>query len=243
MAHGAPDWWGRSPKETTYAIEDMAELAARLGSIVTFDRRGDIIYLDDFRNGLTGWRWGAGGAGGEVYPVAYPTQRGGVAVQLTCNTGYSSVIEIAKVFPRPVAKPVGLEVAFSPEPGAGRIAPNIIWYSGSNKYSYVCRYVHSDGVLQIRHSDGNWHTIGSPGSAPEGYGYFSIMKMVVNLLTGKHVRVIFNEHVYDTSSYEPYVTSNTRPPQLEITITHGGSDSGPSVFTVDDVIYTQNEPV
>jgi len=34
----------------------LAELATRLGSIVTYDRKGEVIFCDDFEDGIDAWR-------------------------------------------------------------------------------------------------------------------------------------------------------------------------------------------
>jgi len=68
MAHGTPDWGVTASKKTIYSLHDMGELAVRLGSIVSFDRRGDVIFSDSFQNGL-GKVYASGvGAGFECWP-------------------------------------------------------------------------------------------------------------------------------------------------------------------------------
>ncbi|GAH95398.1 unnamed protein product, partial [marine sediment metagenome] len=39
---GQPDYAALAPKEIAASISDMGEVAARLGSIVTYDKRGDV---------------------------------------------------------------------------------------------------------------------------------------------------------------------------------------------------------
>ncbi|GAJ17988.1 unnamed protein product, partial [marine sediment metagenome] len=51
-AHGRPDWSPNEPKETTYAIPDQGEASIRLGGISPFDRLGDVVWFDNFSNGL-----------------------------------------------------------------------------------------------------------------------------------------------------------------------------------------------
>jgi len=58
VAHGAPDWWGTEQTSTVHLVQDVGELAARLGSIVTFDRRGNVIWLTSFEDGLQGTSFG-----------------------------------------------------------------------------------------------------------------------------------------------------------------------------------------
>ncbi|GAI56753.1 unnamed protein product, partial [marine sediment metagenome] len=55
MAHGQPDFGMYQIAKTIYRLADMGELAVRLGSIVTHDRRGDVIWMDNFDSGIAKW--------------------------------------------------------------------------------------------------------------------------------------------------------------------------------------------
>lgn len=55
MPRGMPDWGEYSPQEVVSKLLDNAELAARLGSPVLFDRRGTVIFMDDFNCGVNHW--------------------------------------------------------------------------------------------------------------------------------------------------------------------------------------------
>jgi len=57
---GLPDYAqpkpaGAVPVGPVYTSTDTAELAARLGSPITFDRRGNVYWLDDFESGVDKW--------------------------------------------------------------------------------------------------------------------------------------------------------------------------------------------
>ena len=55
MAHGARDFGIYAPKETIVTIEDLGELAVRLGSPVNYDRKGDVVWVDGFEDGIDKW--------------------------------------------------------------------------------------------------------------------------------------------------------------------------------------------
>jgi len=48
----APDWYKYLPGSDRYILEDMGELAARLRSPITYDRRGEVLYFDMMEHGL-----------------------------------------------------------------------------------------------------------------------------------------------------------------------------------------------
>ena len=66
MAHGTPDWGVTAGAVTTYQVTDLGELAVRLGSPISHDRRGDVIWWDDFECTLNKWQTVANGAGSSV---------------------------------------------------------------------------------------------------------------------------------------------------------------------------------
>ncbi|GAI49683.1 unnamed protein product, partial [marine sediment metagenome] len=63
MSRGQPDYGSSAVKEVAGTLADMGELAARLSSIVEYDRRGDVVYLDDFEEPVLKWSPLAAGAG------------------------------------------------------------------------------------------------------------------------------------------------------------------------------------
>jgi hypothetical protein len=57
---GTPDYAspaavGQTPSGNVYASSDVSELATRLRPLDTLDRRGNIIFYDDFRDGMEKW--------------------------------------------------------------------------------------------------------------------------------------------------------------------------------------------
>ena len=66
MAGETPDYGRLSAQATVFPVTDLGELAARLGSIVSHDRRGDVIWLDGFEDGLDKWQPTTSGSGAAV---------------------------------------------------------------------------------------------------------------------------------------------------------------------------------
>ena len=55
MTHGVQDFGASSGQNSTYGLTDLGELAVRLGSPVSFDRRGDVVMMETFEDGLDAW--------------------------------------------------------------------------------------------------------------------------------------------------------------------------------------------
>lgn len=243
MAHGMPDWWGSEPSETTYRMADMAELAARLGSIVTFDRRGNVVFLDDFENGLTAWSASSTGAAAKILPVSYPTMTGGLAIMLAPDPIDGAYAEISHILPYPVLGGIGLECGIVIEANLDHFTMGLVLFDGDVIVRYQNYYYHDTGELKLKASDGTQTTFATPGIQREGYGVFQRIKMVVDILTGKYMWTIFNENVYDTSEYSPHSAADATKPSMAVALTMFVSGANSIEPTVDNVIVTQNEPV
>lgn len=55
MPHGHKDWGVAGAVEHIHSVQDMGESAARLGSIVTWSRSGNVLWLSGFEDGLSEW--------------------------------------------------------------------------------------------------------------------------------------------------------------------------------------------
>jgi len=243
MGHGTPDWWGGAPKSTTYALGDMAELAVRLGSIVSFDRRGDVIWYDDFRDGIGKFAVAGSGTGTDVWPVgAYGMYRG-LAVNLHTGTLTGNASGIDKVVHYPVLGGIGLECSFVPHWQQLNQRLCCLVYDGTNVYRYQVRYDQTTGKVEAFHSDGAWYTLGTPGVQRTGYTAYTTMKMVFDCLAVKHVRVLFNGATYVSSAYAPTVDVDATAKSMELFIYAFTSVDAAIDVTVGSVILTQNEPV
>ncbi|GAI60610.1 unnamed protein product, partial [marine sediment metagenome] len=66
MVHGAPDNFEVQQKVTTFRLDDMAELAVRLGAVNSADRLGDVYFFDNFANGLGNWETIPAGTGSGI---------------------------------------------------------------------------------------------------------------------------------------------------------------------------------
>ncbi|GAI74201.1 unnamed protein product, partial [marine sediment metagenome] len=178
-----PDWWGNVPSETLHGGLDTGELAARLGSIVTFDRRGNIVWMDEFENGLGPWEVSGGGANNEVYICSEITMHGSLACVLHPGEEDDGEAIIRHNLPFPVLGGIGFEVAFVPQSWMKSFNIILFLYDGARRYDYQARYLHTDGTVRVCTGDDVYTPVGAPGSQGTGYHNHCIMKMVANSVT------------------------------------------------------------
>jgi len=244
MVHGSPDWWGSVPSETVYGGLDTGELAARLGSIVTFDRRGNVVWMDEFEHGLGRWELSGSGANNEVYLGTEITMHGSLSAVLHPGEENNGESIIRHNLPFPVLGGIGFEIAFVPQGNLGDIWAILFLYDGARRYDYHAVYAHTTGQVLVAAPGPTWPVVGTPGVQAEGYHNHNIMKMVANCVTHKYERVLFNNHVYDASAHTVFsVVDTTTKPTMVAYISAFNTGVHLFYIPVDYAIVTQNEPM
>jgi len=242
MAHGHPDYGAGAPTTTIYTIQDMAELAARLGSIVTFDRRGNVILLDDFESGIEGWEVDSSPAG---YAVSWSPERhrgGGFSLKLVTNDTEDAYAGVYKGYPYPKPSRLGFEVSF--------IYGEYIKYfefkndvrDSTDQYMAYVRFVPDTNRWQYWSLAEAWVNLSPAYDLMQLQRIFHTIKLVVDMTTGKYVHLIVDDHTFDMSGLSMWTASAPGNPVLYTTI-HAYTRSNDAAYTyVDDFIATINEP-
>jgi hypothetical protein len=243
MGHGTPDWGAASPKETTYALGDMAELAARLGSIDTFERGGEVIFLSDFGDGLAAVETIATGTGGEVYPIVGQGLTKPISLILKTGNGEHDLAGIYKYFHYPVLGGVGTEISFRPASGLQELIAFVWLYDGAHFIDGEVRYNHEDGTIQVWKADATWVTIGTPGVQAEDLALYCTLKFTLDTVSGKYARVLFNSYRYPAGDYSPPVTPDLSDPQMSARVYAITGEEASVEVQIANFIVTQNERV
>lgn len=242
MAHGHSDYGAAKPTSTVYSLQDMAELAARLGSIVTFDRNGDVIWMDDFESNLEKWSHVTSGTGALVELSAAAARNGGLSCLLKTGDAVNNLATIIHLGPPPVKSKVGLEVSFTVDDDLNYIYFRMLCYDGTNIHEINIRYDPANTTLAYRDSAGDWQNITTTLHLQEGSSMFHTIKIVVDLVNEEYCYIILDNINYDLSGIAYRLTGSEAAPSLYIDVrAYAGVDDNVSVY-IDDVIITQNEP-
>jgi len=251
---GLPDYAqakpvGSVPVGPVYTSTDIAELAARLGSIVTFDRRGNVTFLDDFEGTLGKWDFltGIEGFRAEISPDF--TRSGSFSAKLTTGANRKQLMYCYRPFP--VLSKQGFEFSF-----AYSDMEEIQMDMQINKGDYVhfasAKWIRAEKKCQYC-DDGEIYRDLSPLVRPKsssfagatGRAVFNTIKLVVDSVTDEYVRLILNDTIYDLSGLRLFnwvaagdaIDATWMAPMIWFTSTVVSQ-----VIYIDDVILTQNEP-
>ena len=232
-------WW---PGSRRFILEDMAELAARLGSPVVYDRRGQVAWFDHFAAGLSGWVTNGVGTGWAVETVAESTLFPGFAIKLTAGSTSSRYAAILKSFSSPDVGRSGVEVAVSFLSEFDKIDLMLEQFTGTTWIYGRIRIDRANNVIQYRDSSGTYQTIlalPTPDTIDVAYQY---AKLVIDWNLNEYVRFLYNQSEYDLSGIPLYQEANASAPVQGMTFQFFSRSGENDVCQIGSVVLTVGEP-
>lgn len=241
MTHGLPDW-GLRRSQVVYALDDLAELAVRLGSIVSYDRRGNVIFLEDWESGnIVRWDPTISGTGSTIGAVSTFAQNGSYSLEVVTGSELNSAPNITRRTPYTVLGKLGLEISLYVYSLTIRPWVVLTVHTGTNSVAARIRYTESTGVWEFYSSAGVW-TAFATKVIYRGARAFHKLKIVADFLTRKFVRVLINEDEFDLSANALYAPASTLEPFISVFLLNENLATGNRKIYFDDIIVTQNEP-
>lgn len=239
---GLPSWYKYRAYGPVYEEIRLAEHAVRLGSIDTFDRRGDVIFLDGFEHGLGKWSKAGLGTGYAITPSVSYARSGGLSAHLVAGSTSSRYASIAHLLPYTAFSKIGFEIAWTHGANWETLGIEIDVYDGT---------YHNLGLIEYEAANRRWVYYDSAYTAqpfltefePYINNYlFNVAKLVIDLTTAKYARALINNQGV-ALPYSYYRSADAvTVPQVQVSLTLK-SDAGYNAESyVDDAIITQNEP-
>jgi|GEM_PF-3549748 len=242
MAHGHPDYGVAAPSEITFSLQDLAELAARLKSIDTFDRRGRLVWLDDFEDGLVKWNTATQGTGAAVAATQDTARNGGYSCKLTTGNLTGDYAEIGTYLYLPRIYTVsGLELHFATDDSLWKLEVSLNIFDGDTVYWSGWRYYDDANQLDVR-VGAIYQTIDTNQRIYIDKHCFIPAKVVTDLNAMRYKRLLFNNTVYAISGILLTGASSTAAPHLAIVVRFTTREDVSKAMYIDDVIVTQDEP-
>ncbi len=242
MAHGTPDWGVTAGLETVYQMTDLGELAARLGSPITHDRRGDVVWWDDFEWSLNKWNDQWDGTGGGAAISTARARNGRCSALLTSGSDAGHFAGIQHFNPFPAPSMLGAECSFSLGGEVGAVRWQVNTYNGVEVVAYEVRILPATEVLQYLDSAGSYQDIATGVHLLADATLFHTVKLVVDAASGEYVRVVLNEETYPLAAIAAQGTPSSAAPAIILTARYEGRAGSNDLCYVDDAILTQNEP-
>jgi hypothetical protein len=219
-----------------------AELAVRLGSISAHERQGNVIWQDGFESGTLGrWILDLVGAASSIGLSTLKARTGAFSLRLEAGGTMNNTAAARVKLPYPVLGGMGFEYAFELETANLTHFEGLLYlYTGANRHSVGVRYDPTTEKVQYLNSGGTFTDLAS-GVSPE-QGCFHVVKMVADFSTGKYIRVIFDDQVFDLSAQSVRSAASAVDPTVTASVaqlTDAATTSEP--VYVDNAIVTNNE--
>ena len=229
------DQWGKK------ISVGLAELAARLGSPMSWDRRGQIVKAITFANGFSDC-WGAkSGASADVYLSPYFAHVGGYSCCLVSGTTVGKSAQVRFYGEYAPADRVGLEVGFSVSTQPDYIYFNLRVWDGTRVHQLYTRLNNTTDKLQILNSAVVYVDV-CAFQRPDVPQLSYRVKFVADLSTERWVRVLSRGVEYDVSAVETRSADSDATPYFEATAAAQEDGATSHTIYIDSMIVTTNEP-
>jgi len=241
MPHGQRDWGNIGAEATVAGVSDLGELAARMGSPVTFNREGNVLLLDTFEEGTGRWDL-TGIAPYEIEIVAEWARYGGYSLKFDVAADAGKYGLIDTYLPYPVKSKYGLELSLRLNAYINIVYIWMIFYDGTQYQEYEVYAWPNSERIQLDDRDAGFVTFAEPWVVRTSGKNWHTAKLVVDIVNQRYERFIFNDVEYDLTAYRPVAVDSDVASHVFLRLQFYGSNSGAGVVYLDDVIFTQNEP-
>ena len=241
MARGHSDWNFDPSNIGQYSI-DNAELAARLGSPVSFYRSGRVVLYDTCSSGKGGWYESLSGNGAAVTAVTDKFFRQDGSVELTSGDTLLSQTQVIRLLPLVFSGRVGIEIAWSLSAFGYDWRIVLLVFDGTNSHSFHIWHELDNDNLKLLKADGSFVTLDTISDFKSNTDHWWISKLVVDTNSKEYIRYHFNDITYDISAYKPNESADSSLRRIEVRLTNTSVTTRNSVININDFIFTIEEP-
>lgn len=242
MSHGQPDFGAYAAKQTVGSVADNAELAARLGSIVTFDRRGDVVWLDNFEENINLWDLTPVGIGSSIVLSDTMVKNGSRSGKLTTGNLIGNRAQIDSRQSYPVLSRIGFEISFTYTPDILQYDFYLYLYSGTQRILGRISYTDLDTTLLL-YDNALMTAVDTARPLYAATSMFHTLKVVIDPIAASYVRLILDNVEYDVTAYALLVAADpvTAAHLNAMFRVYTAVNANVSIYA-DGAIITQNEP-
>jgi len=196
MARGAPDDSNVVLQGDVHRLDDMAELAVRLGSPLLYDRFGSVIMQDGFENGINAWSKTLTGVGAEIWAANDYSYDGQVSAHLYSGTGALPIAILDKFLPAvPVCK-LGFQTSFHIDANLVEVIFSLNYHIAPMIFWFAVTYDHTTQILSYKEPGVGWNNFAVHPTLYAALDNWHTMKLVVDLVSRAYVRFSLDEVTY-----------------------------------------------
>lgn len=191
---------------------DTSELASRLGSPCSYDRRARVYWYDDFEAANLHWETNSSGGAGAAWAlddtVAY---NGEQSLKITCSDTSGEITDIIRHLLVPPASKVGFEISFTYEELIKNLHFRIYTWECGMRRDYRVRLQPMNGWLHYYDSSGNWQSFDSVCNMDLDSNLFHTAKLIFNNQTDMYDSFHLDDESFDLSDHAPQASDILGP--------------------------------
>lgn len=238
----SPDYSKYLTGNVRFSLQDLGELAARLGSPHSFDRRGELVWFDNFQSGLNNWATGGSGTGNAVNLSVTNVYRWPFIANLLAGTSLSKSAIMTKYFGAQSLSRGGVEIVFSTPIQYDFIQVEMRIIEGSIRYRMLMRLHYSPATIGLFDNSFTEQTVTTFTNPVSNLPIYRNLKIVWDTSLGTFVRLILAGNQYDVSAFTIYSDGSTTTAEMELIITLFGLTTPQASMNIASVLVTADEP-
>lgn len=218
-----------------------AELAARLGSQISYDWRGKIVLVTDFARGLGGIYTRSIGTGGKVFLDPTKHLSGGYSVKMVGGSAWEYIASLYIGLDIPPTTRAGFCIRWTSDTALVYLEIQLHIYDGTTHHRGAIRISVNDLELQYQDSAGDWQKLDDFTPVLSGYAWQSL-KLVIDTTTDTYIRALIGNTEHDMSAIAIYTNASATAPHIEAWV-RLHSESGSNRYAwIDSLALTVAEP-
>ena len=242
MARGHKDWGISQETDFETIVQDLGELAVRIGSVVTYSRTGNVIYLDEFEGSLAPYNEFVGGLGNARSISTDRSFRGLSSLKIIGgSTNVLLTTGVSKAIPNYDNGNLGMEFHFRDFTEATEVHFGLRVLDGVNRQDYFIALGMVSKEVAYLNSSGNLQVLGTfPFNAPSQNAWFAV-KLYIDRTNKEYLRLRVNSTLFDMEGITMFENSDTIAPVVEARIWLPDIVGDNPIVYYDDLIITTQE--
>jgi len=242
MVHTLPDYSTKYKLVKVFGNVDTAELGCRLGAQATEDRRGSLLWYDDFESTVNKWVMNSGVGGSSCALSGECVRYGNQGVKIVTPDSSLQTVQMYKYFTLAYDSTIGAEIYYCFKDKNIRSTFELVGFDGTTVWEgrvdvnlsadYLGIYNDITGMIQLD----DWIPF-----IPRELMWM-VVKLVIDWVNKEYVRLIVGNTIYDLTGIPLWTYPSLVKPALWMNMNFMCTDDTNKTLYLDSFTLTQSEP-